>query len=249
MSTSREAPADGDRHRARSSASMVVVLVLADRVKSKTRRGCSRPRLFVGCRPLLMIALGLLYPGHPDDLRVLPRRRLQRVRRAGQLPARSSPTSDLLSVLRNTVVWVVLTPADGDRASACVYAILVDRARFEKFAKSLIFLPMAISLVGACIIWKFVYDYRSPRTSRSACSTRSSRSLGVRHLPVPAHRALEHVLPDRHHGLGPGRFRDDRPVRRDQGDPGRHRRGRPARRRQRAGRCSATSRSRASGRR
>ena len=42
-----------------------------------------------------------------------------------------------------------------------VYAILIDRSRFEKFAKALIFLPMAISLVGASIIWKFVYDYRA----------------------------------------------------------------------------------------
>jgi alpha-glucoside transport system permease protein len=42
-----------------------------------------------------------------------------------------------------------------------VYAVLVDRARFERFAKALIFLPMAISLVGASIIWKFVYDYRA----------------------------------------------------------------------------------------
>ena len=41
-----------------------------------------------------------------------------------------------------------------------VYAVLVDRTRFESMAKTLIFLPMAISLVGASIIWKFVYEYR-----------------------------------------------------------------------------------------
>ena len=38
--------------------------------------------------------------------------------------------------------------------------MLVDRTRFEKAAKALVFLPMAISMVGASIIWKFVYDYR-----------------------------------------------------------------------------------------
>ena len=38
--------------------------------------------------------------------------------------------------------------------------MLVDRARFEAVAKSLIFMPMAISFVGAGIIWKFVYAYR-----------------------------------------------------------------------------------------
>ena len=41
-----------------------------------------------------------------------------------------------------------------------LYAILVDKARIEALAKSLIFLPMAISFVGASIIWKFVYEYR-----------------------------------------------------------------------------------------
>jgi alpha-glucoside transport system permease protein len=42
-----------------------------------------------------------------------------------------------------------------------VYAVLVDRVKFEKFAKAMLFLPMAISMVGASIIWKFVYNYRS----------------------------------------------------------------------------------------
>jgi alpha-glucoside transport system permease protein len=45
-------------------------------------------------------------------------------------------------------------------AIGLAYAVLVDRTRFEAFAKALIFLPMAISFVGAAIIWKFVYAYR-----------------------------------------------------------------------------------------
>jgi alpha-glucoside transport system permease protein len=66
---------------------------------------------------------------------------------------------DQRTVLRNTVFWVVLTPflATG---VGLLYAILVDKARFEKIAKALIFLPMAISFVGASIIWKFIYEYR-----------------------------------------------------------------------------------------
>lgn len=64
-----------------------------------------------------------------------------------------------LVVLRNTVLWVVLTPLLST-SIGLVYAILVDRSRFEKFSKALMFLPMAISMVGASIIWKFVYDYK-----------------------------------------------------------------------------------------
>ncbi|MFI5892393.1 carbohydrate ABC transporter permease [Actinoplanes sp. NPDC051513] len=66
---------------------------------------------------------------------------------------------DQLTVLRNTVIWVVITPflATG---IGLIYAILVDRSRFESFAKALIFLPMSISFVAASVIWKFMYEYR-----------------------------------------------------------------------------------------
>ncbi|MGA5298482.1 carbohydrate ABC transporter permease [Nucisporomicrobium flavum] len=66
---------------------------------------------------------------------------------------------DQLTVLRNTVFWVVVTPFVATGVGL-LYAILVDKARLESFAKALIFLPMAISFVGASIIWKFVYEYR-----------------------------------------------------------------------------------------
>jgi alpha-glucoside transport system permease protein len=62
-------------------------------------------------------------------------------------------------VLRNTVLWVVLVPLV-TTALGLVYAYLVDRTRFESLAKALVFLPMAISMVGAGVIWKFVYEYR-----------------------------------------------------------------------------------------
>lgn len=67
--------------------------------------------------------------------------------------------SDQLIVLRNTIAWVVVTPFVAT-AVGLLYAVLVDRARLEALAKALIFLPMAISFVGASIIWKFVYEYR-----------------------------------------------------------------------------------------
>jgi alpha-glucoside transport system permease protein len=62
-------------------------------------------------------------------------------------------------VLRNTAVWVILVPIVSTLIGL-IYAVLVDRTRFEKIAKILVFLPMSISLVGASIIWKFMYEYR-----------------------------------------------------------------------------------------
>ncbi|SNT65189.1 alpha-glucoside transport system permease protein [Asanoa hainanensis] len=67
--------------------------------------------------------------------------------------------NDIIRVLTNTLGWVVLVPLLATGVGL-LYAVMVDRARFEAVAKSLIFLPMAISFVGAGIIWKFVYAYR-----------------------------------------------------------------------------------------
>jgi alpha-glucoside transport system permease protein len=73
--------------------------------------------------------------------------------------------SETLKMLRNTLLWVIFVPTLST-AVGLVYAVLVDRAKFESVAKSLIFMPMAISLVGASIIWKFVYAYRSTEQSQ-----------------------------------------------------------------------------------
>lgn len=73
---------------------------------------------------------------------------------------------ELLRPLLNTAVWVICVPILAT-VVGLAYAVLVDRSRFEAFAKALIFLPMAISMVGASIIWKFVYEYRAPGTNQT----------------------------------------------------------------------------------
>ena len=69
-------------------------------------------------------------------------------------------TPDLRQVLYNTIAWVFLVPIVSSFLGL-LYAVLVDRSRFESIAKGLIFLPMAISFVGAGIIWNFIYAYRA----------------------------------------------------------------------------------------
>ena len=60
------------------------------------------------------------------------------------------------ALIINTVLWVFLVPIFAT-LFGLVYAVLVDRTRFESAAKALIFLPTAISLVAASVIWKYVY--------------------------------------------------------------------------------------------
>jgi alpha-glucoside transport system permease protein len=62
------------------------------------------------------------------------------------------------TVLFNTILWVIITPIV-TTAIGLALAVLLDRMKHESLPKSLIFMPMAISFVGASIIWRFVYDY------------------------------------------------------------------------------------------
>ncbi len=68
--------------------------------------------------------------------------------------------SDSQRAFINTAVWVLLVPVVSVFVGL-LYALLIDAKKFEKVMKSLLFMPMAISFVGAGIIWRFVYDYRS----------------------------------------------------------------------------------------
>ncbi|WP_299080298.1 sugar ABC transporter permease [uncultured Ruegeria sp.] len=61
--------------------------------------------------------------------------------------------------MRNNMLWLIVVPAMST-AFGLLVAQLTDRIRWGNFAKSLIFMPMAISFVGASVIWKLVYDSR-----------------------------------------------------------------------------------------
>jgi alpha-glucoside transport system permease protein len=58
--------------------------------------------------------------------------------------------------LRNNFLWILVVPAMST-FFGLLAAQLTDRLSWGNIAKSLIFMPMAISFVGASLIWKFVY--------------------------------------------------------------------------------------------
>ena len=70
---------------------------------------------------------------------------------------------DTLSVFRNTLMWIIIVPLFSVTLGLLI-AVMTDHlsAQWEKIVKSLIFLPMAISFVGASVIWRFVYYYLPP---------------------------------------------------------------------------------------
>ena len=66
---------------------------------------------------------------------------------------------EFTQILRNNAIWLIV----GTGASVIlglIFAWLFDRVRREALAKTLVFLPLAISLVGASVIWTFVYAFQ-----------------------------------------------------------------------------------------
>lgn len=95
----------------------------------------------------------------------------------------------------NSAVWTVLTPL------LCVVvgltmAVLADRLspRWESAAKSVIFLPLAISFVGAGTIWRFVYDYRPSERGQVGLLNNILVALGGEPQPFLAMPPLNNLL-------------------------------------------------------
>jgi alpha-glucoside transport system permease protein len=67
------------------------------------------------------------------------------------------PNNPMMVAFRNNILWIVFG-ATGSVVLGLLVAVLADRSRYEKFAKAMIFMPMAISMVGGAIIWNMMYS-------------------------------------------------------------------------------------------
>ncbi|GAB3996107.1 carbohydrate ABC transporter permease [Nocardioides marmoraquaticus] len=134
-----------------------LILLLTQRLRSRAGERIQVAAFVVPA--LALVAVGLLYPAITTIYQSFLNRGLNAsVGFDNYVRIFTDPGQ--LKVLRNTAIWVILCPTLSTLIGL-VYAVLVDKSRFEKFAKTMLFLPMAISLVGASIIWKFVYDYKA----------------------------------------------------------------------------------------
>jgi alpha-glucoside transport system permease protein len=85
--------------------------------------------------------------------------------------------------IRNTLLWIVMVPLCAV-SIGLIFATLADRLRRgEAIAKSLIFLPMAISFVGASVTWRLIYDFR-PAGFGSNVGLLNGIKLGLGQDPV-----------------------------------------------------------------
>jgi alpha-glucoside transport system permease protein len=149
---------------------ILVLLIMygADLVKGRAR---DKVTLVVLIAPvLILLGVGLIYPAidttwlsfnevsnEPDPATGIYTTAMQFVGLDNYRFAFTDPST--LRTVLNTFVWMILVPLFST-AIGLGYAVFIDRAKGEKVLKALVFMPMAISLVGASVIWgNIMYDY------------------------------------------------------------------------------------------
>jgi alpha-glucoside transport system permease protein len=91
-------------------------------------------------------------------------------------------TSSIQNILITTAVWIVVAPIATTLLGLSL-ALLVDRLRLQSVYKSLIFMPMAVSFVGASFIWRFVYEARDPSQPQVGLLSQIAIWLGFHNPP------------------------------------------------------------------
>jgi alpha-glucoside transport system permease protein len=152
-----------------------VLLFIVSRVRGRANQPVT-VAVFIG-PALLMLAFGLVYPAvltliqsfqNPDSTTFVGLDNYATLFREPEYQR----------VLINTFIWVLLVPIAATLIGL-IYAVLVDRTRTEALSKALVFIPMAISMVGASIIWRFVYDYRPTQANQIGLANQILKSLGL----------------------------------------------------------------------
>ena len=101
------------------------------------------------------------------------------------------------TILRS-VLWLLIVPAAAVFVGLLM-ALLVDRMKYASIPKTMVFLPTAISFVGAAVIWSYVYNYVTPSQPQTGLLSEVVMKLGWSNPPnwlitVPLNTFLEMVI-------------------------------------------------------
>jgi len=89
---------------------------------------------------------------------------------------------EMVTALRNNALWLlVMVPLTV--AAGLLVAVLADRVRYESLVKAVIFMPMAISFIGAGVIWRFMYAIETGQANQVGLLNGILVTLGAQ--PVP----------------------------------------------------------------
>jgi alpha-glucoside transport system permease protein len=152
-----------------------------DLLPDRYREGV-RPYVFVG-PAIVILSVFLVYPVINTILISL--KDAQGVKFVGLDNFKFVFTDDeMLRAIRNTAGWIIIVPVVAV-SFGLAFATLADRLRRgEAIAKSLIFLPMAISFAGASVTWRLIYDFR-PEGFGSNIGLLNAIMIGLGKNPVP----------------------------------------------------------------
>ncbi|MAN16047.1 MAG: alpha-glucoside ABC transporter permease [Dinoroseobacter sp.] len=118
------------------------------------RANAIRPWLFL-LPAILALSIYLVYPVIGSLIRSMYNRAGNEFIGLGNYTSLAGDP-EFQTALINNALWALVVPAAAT-FFGLVVAQLTDRLSWGNIAKSLIFMPMAISFVGASLIWKFVY--------------------------------------------------------------------------------------------
>jgi len=149
-----------------------LVRLLPDNVQQRVR-----PWVYIG--PLLLIlTFYLVYPTfNTIYLSFLDKRSENFVGLKNYIFAFTNPAMHI--AFRNNILWLVLQTVFSV-GLGLVIAVLANRVRYETAVKSFIFLPLAISFVGASVIWRFVYAFKPGDVPQIGLLNAVLVSLGVK---------------------------------------------------------------------
>jgi alpha-glucoside transport system permease protein len=140
------------------AAVLGAVLFLLDN-RSRNGKG-SLLQLFAFMAPaIILLAVGLLYPMIQTIISAFFSNDGSKFVGLGNFAYIFAGGNQGLIAVINQVVWVIVTPVIAT-AIGLLYAVFIDKSRGEKALKIFVFMPVAISFVGASIIFKFFYDYQ-----------------------------------------------------------------------------------------
>ena len=90
---------------------------------------------------------------------------------------------DTQRALINNLIWLVVATG-GSVLLGLVIAQLFDRIKRESLAKTFVFMPLALSMVGAAVIWRFMYIWRPPGQDQIGVINAAVTSVGVEPIPI-----------------------------------------------------------------
>jgi alpha-glucoside transport system permease protein len=156
-------------------ALLLIIFFIGSRAKGKLQ-GPAAMIVFLG-PAILLLAYGLIAPAFMTTVGSFQDPNVKKfVGLANYAWIFTTPANR--TFLTNTVSWIIIAPLVST-GIGLMLALLLDRMRRESISKSLIFMPMAISFVGAGIIWGLVYEYRDPSGVQVGLMSQIAQWIGM----------------------------------------------------------------------